>query len=47
MDDLVESALLTSKEFVGLPTGARVVITAGRQTGASGGTSLIMVREMP
>ena len=47
VDDLVESALLTAKEFAGLPTGARVVITAGRQTGASGGTSLIMVREIP
>jgi pyruvate kinase len=47
VDDLVESALVTAKEFAGLPTGARVVITAGRQTGASGGTSLIMVREIP
>ena len=47
VDDLVESALLTAKEFAGLPTGARVVITAGRRTGAAGGTSLIMVREIP
>jgi pyruvate kinase len=47
VDDLVESALLTAKDFGGLPSGARVVITAGRQTGASGGTSLIMVREIP
>lgn len=47
VDELVESALLTSKEFAGLPTGSRVVITAGRQTGTTGGTSLIMVREIP
>jgi pyruvate kinase len=47
VDDLVESALLTAKAFAGLSTGARVVITAGRQTGATGGTSLIMVREIP
>ena len=38
VDDLVESALVTAKEFAGLPTGARVAITAGCQTGASGGT---------
>jgi len=37
----------TGFSIAGLPTGARVVITAGRQTGASGGTSLIMVREIP
>jgi pyruvate kinase len=47
VDELVESALISAKEFAGLPTGARVVITAGRQTGTTGGTSLIMVREIP
>jgi pyruvate kinase len=47
VDELVESALRTAKEFAGLPTGARVVITAGRQPGAHGGTSLIMVRNIP
>ncbi len=47
VDDLIDSALLTAKEFAGLPTGARVVITAGRQTGATGATNLIMVREIP
>ena len=47
VDELVESALATAKEVGGLPSGARVVITAGRQTGATGGTSLIMVREIP
>jgi pyruvate kinase len=46
VDELVESALETSKEFAGLAPGSTVVITAGRQTGAAGGTSLIMVREI-
>jgi pyruvate kinase len=47
VDDLIESALLTAKEFAGLATGARVVITAGRRTGATGATNLITVREIP
>ncbi len=46
-DELIESALATAKEFAGIPTGARVVITAGRQTGATGATNLITVREIP
>ncbi len=46
-DELIESALQTAKEFAGLPTGALVVITAGRQTGATGATNLITVREIP
>jgi pyruvate kinase len=46
-DELIESALLTAKEFAGIPTGALVVITAGRQTGATGATNLITVRESP
>jgi pyruvate kinase len=47
VDDLIESALLTAKDFGGLPTGARVVITAGRTTGIAGATNLITVREIP
>jgi pyruvate kinase len=47
VDELIESALLTAKEFAGLPTGSLVVITAGRQTGAAGATNLITVREIP
>jgi pyruvate kinase len=30
-----------------VPTGATVVITAGRRTGTPGATNLIMVREVP
>jgi pyruvate kinase len=47
VDALIESALLTAKDFAGLATGARVVITAGRQTGTTGATNLITVREIP
>jgi pyruvate kinase len=47
VDELIESALLTAKEFAGLPTGSLVVITAGRQTGAAGATNLITAREIP
>ena len=47
VDELIESALRTAKEFAGIPTGAVVVITAGRQTGATGATNLITVREIP
>jgi pyruvate kinase len=47
VDDLIDAALPTAKAFAGLASGARVVITAGRQTGAPGATNLIMVREIP
>ncbi len=47
VDELIDSALVTAKEFAGLPSGARVVITAGRQTGAPGATNVITVREIP
>jgi pyruvate kinase len=47
VDELIESALLTAKEFAGLPTGALVIITAGRQTGTTGATNLITIREIP
>ena len=47
VDELIDSALLAAKDFAGLPSGTRVVITAGRRTGATGATNLIMVRETP
>jgi pyruvate kinase len=46
VDELVEASLVTARDFAGLPRGARVVLTAGRETGTAGGTSLIMVREI-
>ena len=47
VDDLVDRALMTAKEFASLAAGTRVVITAGQRTGTTGATNLIMVREIP
>jgi pyruvate kinase len=47
VDDMIEAALLAARDDAGLPSGARVVLTAGRQTGTPGATNLIMVREIP
>jgi len=47
VDDMIDMALETARDFAGLPTGAVVVLTAGRQTGTPGATNLIMVREIP
>jgi pyruvate kinase len=47
VDEMIEDALVGAREFAGLPTGAVVVLTAGRQTGTPGATNLIMVREIP
>lgn len=47
VDDLVEEALVCAKKVAQLPSGASVVLTAGRRTGTPGATSLIMVREVP
>ncbi len=47
VDDLIERSLLTAKEFAGLASGTQVVITAGQQTGTTGATNLIMVRDIP
>jgi pyruvate kinase len=47
VDDMVELALVTARDFAGLEPGARVVLTAGRRTGTPGATNLVMVREIP
>ncbi len=47
VDELVDRALSTAKEFTGLASGTRVVITAGQRTGTTGATNLILVREIP
>ena len=47
VDELVEASLVAARDFGGIPSGARVVLTSGRQTGIPGATSLIMVREIP
>jgi pyruvate kinase len=47
VDELIENALVAAAEFAALPSGARVVLTAGRRTATPGATNLIMVREIP
>jgi pyruvate kinase len=47
VDEMIEAALHAARDDAGLPSGARVVLTAGRQTGTPGATNLIMVREIP
>jgi pyruvate kinase len=47
VDELIETSLVAAAEFAGLPSGSRVVLTAGRQTDTPGATNLIMVREIP
>jgi pyruvate kinase len=47
VDEMIELALVTARDFAGLETGARVVITAGRRTGTPGATNLVMVRDIP
>jgi pyruvate kinase len=47
VDELVEAALVAARDRGGIPSGATVVLTAGRRTGTPGATSLIMVREIP
>jgi pyruvate kinase len=47
VDEMIDMALVTARDFAGLETGARVVLTAGRRTGTPGATNLVMVREIP
>ena len=44
---MIDQALLTARDAAGVPTGATVVLTAGRRTGTPGATNLIMIREIP
>jgi pyruvate kinase len=47
VDEMIDLALATARDFAQLPVGARVVLTAGRRTGTPGATNLVMVREIP
>ena len=47
VDEMIDAALVAARDDAGLPSGALVIVTAGRQTGTPGGTNLIMVREIP
>jgi pyruvate kinase len=45
--EMIDAALTTARDKAGVPSGATVVLTAGRRTGTPGATNLIMVREIP
>jgi pyruvate kinase len=47
VDEMIDTALEKARDWAGLPSGARVVLTSGRQTGTPGATNLVMVREIP
>ena len=47
VDEMIDHALVVARDFADLPSGARVVLTAGRRTGTPGATNLVMVREIP
>jgi pyruvate kinase len=47
VDEMIDWALVTARDFAGLAPGSRVVLTAGRRTGTPGATNLVMVREIP
>jgi len=47
VEDLIDLALTTARDFAQLPSGALVVITGGRRPGTAGATNLIMLREIP
>src|SRR3954468_20296441 len=47
VDEMIEVALVTARDFAGLEPGARVVLTAGPRTGTPGATNLVMVRTIP
>ena len=47
LDELADESLRAARDVAGLPSGSRVVLTAGRRQGTPGATSLIMIREIP
>jgi pyruvate kinase len=42
LDDLVDAALAVARDFAGLKSGDRIVVTNGRQPGAPGETHAIV-----
>jgi pyruvate kinase len=47
VEEMIDNALRIARDWAGLPSGARVVLTSGRRTGTPGATNLVMVREIP
>jgi pyruvate kinase len=47
LDELVDTALGIARDFAGLATGDRVVVTTGQQPGRVGATNVIVEQELP
>jgi pyruvate kinase len=47
LDELVDTALRVARDFAGLESGDRVVVTNGHQPGAPGATNVIIERALP
>ena len=47
VDELIDAALEQARDYAGLASGDRAVLTAGRRTGTPGATNLITLREIP
>jgi pyruvate kinase len=47
LDELIDEALRVARDFAGLRSGDRVVITAGRKPGSSGATNAVIARALP
>jgi pyruvate kinase len=47
VDELIDAALDRARDFAGLESGDRAVLTAGRRTGTPGATNLITLRDIP
>ncbi|MCW3064432.1 MAG: pyruvate kinase [Solirubrobacterales bacterium] len=47
LDELVDAALRVARDFAGLQTGDRIVVTNGQQPGAPGATNAIIERALP
>src|SRR4051794_13918988 len=47
VDELIDAALEQARDYAGLESGLRALLTAGRRTGTAGATNLIPLREIP
>jgi pyruvate kinase len=47
LEDLLDGALQAARDYCGLPSGAEVIVTTGRQPGISDATSVIVRRDLP
>jgi pyruvate kinase len=47
LDELLDGALEAARDSAGLPSGAQVIVTTGRQPGVVGATNVIVKRELP